>query len=1016
MFLRNLTSITFFFLAYSIYGQDYFQQDVDYQITVSLDDQDHFLHGFETIAYTNNSDETLSELYFHLWPNAYRDNSTALNKQMREENDFRFHFSDFSERGYLDSLSFSQNGVSIKLEYDDQHPDICKLLLDKPINPGESTTLTTPFRVKIPSGRFSRLGHTKQAYYITQWYPKPAVYDKDGWHTMPYLNQGEFYSEFGSFEVSITLPENYVVGATGDLQEESEIEWMKDLAAKTEALDKYPADRSFPESSANVKTITFKQNNVHDFAWFADKRFNVLYGQVALPNSTDTVDLWSLFTNSDVDYWDNSIEYLHDGVHFYSKLNGNYPYKHCTAIDGTISAGGGMEYPNITIIGRPSSAISLEVVIVHEVGHNWFYGILGSNERDYAWMDEGINSYYEHRYFLEKYPDNSDALGAYFPIKVDLSNNKRPDVSYFLGNSRNSEQPIQLHSSDYTPLNYGTIVYEKASHAFTFLEHYLGTDLFDKCMQQYFLKWKFKHPQPKDIQDVFELETGKDLSWFFEGLLQTNASLDHCICGKQENSFCIKNKSNIPIPISLGALKDKKLLEEVWSVPATGNQTIKLNTKEYDEVRIDPLFMGFQSNRRNDIWNKKGLIKTWEPLKLSYGSRIRDRKYAHLYYVPLVGWNQYDHWMLGLNLTNFEVFHKPVEFSISPLYSFNQEKLNGFGRLNWNIRPNHKNLRFVELFTNLSSFTYYDDPFATFWFEKIQAGINAQLRPERLRSGHQVNVNYRWSNISNHYDFVDDPDPLDSVLFLMDVDTSFSIHEIGIEFWDKNDLLRTHADVNLRIRDGSSRITFSYENQLIYNSKKRRVSLRLFAGRFLNNSQINNSERIYLTANNNQLSEFATIRDQVDGNLLPSNQDYLYDEVFLARTETNGLLGRQLYFGQGNFKVPVVGLSSDNWIYAVNFESDFPLPLNIGMFYSYGGFKSLKNTSAGLIEENNSNQELGLKLTIVRDYFTIYFPLFFDNDNDPEFDHQDINFVDNISFNLNLTELSPRNLRNKIPF
>ena len=269
----------------------------------------------------------------------------------------------------------------------------------------------------LPSGSISRLGHVGESYQITQWYPKPAVYDEDGWHPMPYLSQGEFFSEYGTFDVRITLPNNYTVGATGDFvpgseNNDTEVKRLAQLVEETETWVTKEgwndATNEFPASSEDMKTLHFRQSQVHDFAWFADKRYKVLQGEVTLPGDGRAVTTWAMFTPEEGELWQKAPEYLHDATYYYSLWNGDYPYNQVTAVDGTISAGGGMEYPNVTVIGRSGSDSGLETVIVHEVGHNWFYGILGSNERENAWMDEGINSFNETRYLLTKYGENKD--------------------------------------------------------------------------------------------------------------------------------------------------------------------------------------------------------------------------------------------------------------------------------------------------------------------------------------------------------------------------------------------------------------------------------------------------------------------------------------------------------------------------------------------------------------------------------------------------------------------------------
>jgi len=195
----------------------YFQQTVDHVIDVQLEDERHELHGEITTLYVNNSPDTLDFLWIHLWPNAYESGESALAKQeFRNGNLFMF-WAMQRDLGGIDSLAFQINGTAATWGFHPEHRDIARLELLEPLLPGNEVQYTTPFRVRIPSGRISRLGHIGESYQMTQWYPKPAVYDRDGWHEMPYLNQGEFYSEYGSFDVSITLPSNYVVGATGDL-------------------------------------------------------------------------------------------------------------------------------------------------------------------------------------------------------------------------------------------------------------------------------------------------------------------------------------------------------------------------------------------------------------------------------------------------------------------------------------------------------------------------------------------------------------------------------------------------------------------------------------------------------------------------------------------------------------------------------------------------------------------------------------------------------------------------------
>jgi len=208
--------------------KDYWQQEVNYNINVALNDRNHTLKGMLDLEYTNQSPDRLDFIWFHLWPNAYRNENTAYAKQIMRDKDGKKRWKDMKDKGAIDSINFTVDGVSAKTEPDPENIDIIKLILPKTLQPGEKIKIATPFVVKIPTYS-SRSGHLANSYMICQWYPKPAVYDRKGWHQFPYLDQGEFYSEYGNFTVNISLPTSYVVGATGLLQNADELNKYKEI-------------------------------------------------------------------------------------------------------------------------------------------------------------------------------------------------------------------------------------------------------------------------------------------------------------------------------------------------------------------------------------------------------------------------------------------------------------------------------------------------------------------------------------------------------------------------------------------------------------------------------------------------------------------------------------------------------------------------------------------------------------------------------------------------------------------
>ncbi|HZG00966.1 MAG TPA: M1 family metallopeptidase, partial [Chitinophagales bacterium] len=455
----------------------YWQQRADHVIRVTLDDRQHVLRGEETIAYTNHSPDTLRYLYIQLYPNAYSRKNTAFAKEQIRNGKLEFQKAGADKMGFIDSLAFTANNAALKHELDPVNPDYAKLFLASPLAPGQSITLHTPFRYKI-NKTFSRGGHEGQAYQITQWYPKPAVYDKNGWHPMPYLDNGEYYAEFGSYDVSITLPANYLIGATGTLQTEEEKTWLQKLSnyytyppsVIAGPANPFASDSSstfmgtgFPPSDVKAKTIRYTADNVQDFAWFADKRFRVMKSSVALPHSGRVVDTWAFYYSERREsLWRDAVKYVDSSVYYYSKWVGDYAHPQATAVEGALLAGGGMEYPMVTVIGNMSSARSLENVIAHEVGHNWFQGMLGSNEREHPWMDEGINSYYEKRYMkATEPPKTADTATGPLAALANLNVTLEGELPYLFQARRNYEQPTCSRAPAFSQTNLGIMVYMK---------------------------------------------------------------------------------------------------------------------------------------------------------------------------------------------------------------------------------------------------------------------------------------------------------------------------------------------------------------------------------------------------------------------------------------------------------------------------------------------------------------------------------------------------------------------------
>ena len=506
----------------------YWQQYLNYSINAELNDKDKTITGSETIVYKNNSPQTLTFIWFHISANAYSDKSTALFQQLTNDPQRSSKIAKYSP-GAISNLSFTVNGRAAVTE---PHPrlqyiDIIKVLLPQPLLPGDSVTIATPFKVQLPS-YFSRSGFADGEFMACQWYPKPAVFDQLGWHEMPYLDMGEFYSEYGDYDVKITVPAEYVVGATGVLQTTDELAAYKAAGSYNAANRNNKPQLYKPATNSLAKTLSYHADSVPDFAWFADKEFVIQYDTIQLPGNK-VVDAFTYYHNHKKTLWVNSIDYVKDAVHHYSQWIGEYAYPVVQAVEGPKNnASGGMEYPTITLITSPDAKKeTLDGVIAHEVGHNWFMSMLGTNERDHAWMDEGLNTYYQFRYEAEKYRAN-DLFGDKIPERVrEYDEHDFQAAVYSSLNHIPIEPALENTSASFKNSDdYALTEYIKTAEWVYLLEKSVGMEKTDSAFQHYFKLWKFKHPGPADMKAAFEEALNGGLASFFALLNKENSLTD----------------------------------------------------------------------------------------------------------------------------------------------------------------------------------------------------------------------------------------------------------------------------------------------------------------------------------------------------------------------------------------------------------------------------------------------------------------------------------------------------------
>ena len=986
-------------------AQNYFQQEVNFKIDVELNDKKHELSAFEVVTYKNNSSTTLNEIYFHLYPNAYKNNTTFLAKEYfnvgndvmlnSEENDF----------GWIDSLNFKINGNKIEWALLTDTIDICKLKLPSPLHPGESVVISTPFKVKIPSDQLSRLGHNDQAYFITQWFPKPAVFDKNGWNYFSYLNKGEFYSEFGTYDVSITLPSNYVVGASGELVNGAEELNFLDLKAKeTSQLNVFPTTMEFPLSSADKKTLHFHQNNIHDFAWFADKRWHVLKGEVELPNSKRKITTWSFFTNAEAEMWKMAPEYIARTIKYMSKWVGEYPYSTCTAVDVNLASGDGMEYPMITAIGSYGDPFELDVTIVHEVAHNWFYGILGSNERYHAWMDEGFTNFCETRYVYTQYANNTQGqlenIGTFNRfnkiLPLEKINHKEVQYNGYIAGARNhtdvsQDQPAQKLSR----ANYRGDVYYKTSVSIDYLKSYLGESLFDSCMNHYYSEWQFKHPDPNDLKTSFEKTSGQNLNWFFDDLMRSNKKIDYSLCSiNTQNSSAIlslKNKESINSPLWIRTIHKDQSVKDTLIEGFSGLKKIELPLLPGDNFQIDANHLIPELNRKNNFIRSDGILKSTEKVKFKFFTGIENPARTEIYYMPVLGYNVYNSLMAGIVLHNVSFFEKKFEYAIMPMYATRTKNLAGGADLQYHIYLSNDVLKKITLQETIGHYAYQDD-----YYSPLNNEYNYHHLNEYTKLDSRIIFKFKG------------PHPQKKITKEFEIRDVFVKREIAYGYYyrpvteEYNFVKTEYRRINSNPLDASSqKIAVVFNNQFLkatvelkqfitYGSKSKGAAFRFFGG--------------YANINST-LQRDVDYRYNLSGT--QGKNDFLYDDIFIGRTESTGIWSQQFIKTDAGFTTPTLFYrKATKWMFGFNASTTLPGLIPFKLYVNLGTFNDSK---LSFIDFKGISYELGVEIPVIKDVLTVYIPFSYSNDIQYVIDKQNYHFGNLIRFELHLQKLNPLN-------
>ena len=596
-------------------GPQYWQNQADYQINVSLDDQAQTLSGEVAITYVNNSPNPLDYIWLQLDQNKFRADSRGSLTTPAGGN--RFGRDSYTSGYQLQSVSIQQpKGKATTPEYlvDDTR---MRITMPQPLAAqGGKLIIRINYSFRIPQYGADRMGilptSNGDIYEIAQWYPRMAVYDDvEGWNNLPYLGAGEFYLEYGTFDYTVEVPWNYIVVGSGELVNPKEVltstqmqrldqARQSDSTVMIRTAEEVTQPESRPKQNGRL-TWHFRMNQSRDIAWAASPAFIWDAARINLPNDEQSLamSVYPVEVQADT-AWGRSTEYVKASIEHYSEKW--YPYTYPVAIN-VAGIVGGMEYPGIVFCSARATAAGLWGVTDHEFGHNWFPMIVGSNERKYAWMDEGFNTFiniYSTRDFNQgEYVSGRDSVERIVPAMMSPR-----------------AEPILTYPDVLQGYNLGVNAYFKPAIGLVMLrEVILGPERFDPAFQEYIQRWAFKHPMPDDFFRTMENISGEDLAWFWKEWFVEDWKLDQAVTSvsyvnqdpSQGSLITLSNNDQMAMPVVMdvtqadGTTTRVDLPVEIWQ---RGSEwTARVNTTgKITNVTLDPENMLPDYDPSNDVW------------------------------------------------------------------------------------------------------------------------------------------------------------------------------------------------------------------------------------------------------------------------------------------------------------------------------------------------------------------------------------------------------------------------------
>lgn len=958
-----------------ILAQETEKIQINYDISVELFPDSKTLKGDIDIAVKNKGTFSIDTIFLLLYPNAYSSPNTEFGKQLLRQGREDFYFANADDRGYIKNLHFTLKGRKLTHHFYRGKADIAYLLLRDPLQPGDSIVISSPFEVKIPT-LFSRMGHVGETFQISQWFPKLAPLTDSRQGLYSYLDMGEFYYNYADYAVHITLPSHYIVAATGILHTEKEKEWYRHLSEDYNAQCPY---------SSPTKTLFFTAHQVVDFAWFTSPDFSLKYSTINIDGKQVTCRVF--YDSEDDSVWADALKYTERALKDFSAWVGPYLYPQMSIVGASLKAGSGMEYPMVCLIGKVNSSYTLDEVIAHEIAHNWFYGMIATDERKYPFLDEGLTTALEMRYMKKYYPQKSIQNRP-----IEIYPYTYEDYYYWARLKQNFPLSTLRKNRETSDFSYYMLNYQMVPGALEFLRYYAGTSQWDAMFHNLYKEEHFQHLKPEELKSHFKNSFQFKTDWLFEDYFTGEKTYDYTFVevntAGDSISCVIKNGSGLMAPLILQQyVRDSVVWEKKISAFANEKSLTVPYIAGADSLSIytGSMFIGYSDKRSYDL-KKKELVEKELTIGFLFGYEPPER--SSVFLAPIVGFNAYDGIMAGIGFYNISLPAHALEFQLLPLYGFRSHELAGILDMSYDFYSKRPNLNRLRISLNMQRFHSSHNEVHDFRnsYVKISPSIGYRLKQNAVSYGTttlKVGLDYIWQHIGIRYDYPP-----------------------GQHGWATRDYTVYHASIKHEnthpIRPYEFKLSFqnlgqSWRTSLELASSykflpRARVGMRVFTGLAQSGGGENGPLLLFYTSG-------ATSRTSLD---------YSYDNFLLGRTEQNGMLAQQVYERDVSFPLPVIYPLGERVIGGniyVRYDLGF-----IGIepyFYLSSGNKSL-NTGNYLYTS-------GCRISLADDIIHINFPF---SSSDALREAMNLQgheqYYERITFSVDFRQMLPKNLFQRI--